>query len=110
MEGFVREGRGCCPPAGPVQVEEDVEVALKSLGLARQPERKPMASREPTLPRPNLLAEVCAPRGQVVVPAAPARRERRACLAPDEVSRQPLVPLRPAGELLAEQDFRLEFG
>ena len=86
--------------------EQRVEVAVERRRV-RESRCDVALSAEPGLTAAELLAEVPAPRGEVLIQC---RREaqRRTCLAPPLSPAEQLVPALVAGELLAEEDVPVE--
>ena len=106
VEGRVAEVRRRRAPARPVEGEEGVEVTVERRRI-RESRGNVAFSANSSLAAPELLAEVPAPRGQVLVPR-PRQAQRRTRLAPPLAPTEHLVPVLVAGELLAEEDIPVE--
>ena len=106
VEGRIAEVRRRRAPARPVEGEEGVEVTIERRRI-RESRGDVAFSANSSLAAPELLAEVPAPRGQVLVPRR-RQAQRRTSLAAPLAPAEQLVPALVAGELLAEEDVPVE--
>ena len=106
VERRVVEVRPLGPPASMVEREQRVQVAVERR-LADEPDRDITLAYECLLASAELLSEVCAAPGDVLLPAG-WEVEGRARFAPPRAAADELTPALVAGQLLAEEHVPVE--